>query len=109
MSRQARNERARVSGSSDTGDGLLLDALGIARADVIGHDVGGAVMQPLGRKSPARLAELFFSNFVYPGIGSRMGTPDRLSVIWYRLRCFGSTVIAEAMDMDAGGGETRGK
>ena len=62
----------------------LLQTLGIERAGVVGHDVGGAVMQPLARKAPGRLAGLFFFDFVYPGIGSRMGEPDRLNEIWYQ-------------------------
>lgn len=61
----------------------LLDALGIQRAGVVGHDVGGAAMLQLARRNPERLAGLFFFDFVYPGIGSRMGTPDRLNEIWY--------------------------
>jgi pimeloyl-ACP methyl ester carboxylesterase len=62
----------------------LLDALGIHRVGVVGHDVGGAVMQPLARKAPERLVGLVFFDFVYPGIGSRMGMPDRLNEIWYQ-------------------------
>lgn len=62
----------------------LLDALGIEHAGVIGHDVGGAVMQPLARKAPERFTGLFFFDFVYPGIGSRMADPDRLNEIWYQ-------------------------
>ncbi|TWB93630.1 pimeloyl-ACP methyl ester carboxylesterase [Bradyrhizobium macuxiense] len=62
----------------------LLDALGIDRACVVGHDVGGAVMQPLARKAPERIAGLFFFDFVYPGIGPRMAAPDRLNHIWYQ-------------------------
>jgi pimeloyl-ACP methyl ester carboxylesterase len=62
----------------------LLDALGIARAGVVGHDVGGAVMQPLARMAPERFTGLFFFDFVYPGIGSRMAAPDRLNEIWYQ-------------------------
>ena len=62
----------------------LLDVLGITRAGIIGHDVGGAAMQPLARKAPERVAGLFFFDFVYPGIGSRMGAPDRLNEIWYQ-------------------------
>jgi pimeloyl-ACP methyl ester carboxylesterase len=62
----------------------LLDALGVERIGVIGHDIGGAVMQPLARKAPDRLSGLFFFDFVYPGIGARMGTPDRLNEIWYQ-------------------------
>src|ERR1700735_99375 len=38
----------------------LLDALGIGQVGVVGHDVGGAVMQPLARMAPERLAGLFF-------------------------------------------------
>jgi pimeloyl-ACP methyl ester carboxylesterase len=62
----------------------LLDALGIERLGIVGHDVGGAVMQPLARAAPERLVGLFFFDFVYPGIGSRMGLPDRLNEIWYQ-------------------------
>jgi pimeloyl-ACP methyl ester carboxylesterase len=62
----------------------LLDALAIDKVGVIGHDVGGAAMQPIARKAPERLAGLFFFDFVYPGIGARMGTPDRLNEIWYQ-------------------------
>src|SRR5205823_6568092 len=57
----------------------LLDTLGIDRVGVVGHDVGGAAMQPLARKTPDRLAGLFFFDFVYPGIGPRIGAPDRLN------------------------------
>jgi pimeloyl-ACP methyl ester carboxylesterase len=62
----------------------LLDALGIERVGVVGHDVGGAAMQPLARKAPDRFVGLFFFGFVYPGIGARMGAPDRLIEIWYQ-------------------------
>jgi pimeloyl-ACP methyl ester carboxylesterase len=62
----------------------LLDALGIHRIGVVGHDVSGAVMQPLARLVPERLVGLFFFSFVYPGAGSRMGMPDRLNEIWYQ-------------------------
>jgi pimeloyl-ACP methyl ester carboxylesterase len=62
----------------------LLDALGIERAGIVGHDVGGAVMQPLARRASDRIAGLFFFDFVYPGIGARMAAPDRLNEIWYQ-------------------------
>jgi pimeloyl-ACP methyl ester carboxylesterase len=62
----------------------LLDALGLGQVGVIGHDVGGAVMQPLARKSPQRFCGLFFFDFVYPGIGRRMAEPERLNNIWYQ-------------------------
>jgi pimeloyl-ACP methyl ester carboxylesterase len=62
----------------------LLDALGFDRVGVVGHDVGGAVMQTLARTAPERLTGLFFFDFTYPGIGARMGAPDRLNEIWYQ-------------------------
>jgi pimeloyl-ACP methyl ester carboxylesterase len=62
----------------------LMDALRIERFGVVGHDVGGAAMQPLARAAPRRLVGLFFFDFVYPGIGARMGAPDRLNHIWYQ-------------------------
>ena len=62
----------------------LMEALKVERFGVVGHDIGGAVMQPLARMAPARLAGLFFFDFVYPGIGPRMGAPDRLNHIWYQ-------------------------
>ena len=62
----------------------LLDQLEMQRVGVVGHDVGGAVMQSLARAAPERLTGLFFFDFVYPGIGARMGAPDRLNEIWYQ-------------------------
>lgn len=62
----------------------ILDALGVAQAGVVGHDVGGAVMQAMARMAPQRITGLFFFDFVYPGIGARMGAPDRLNEIWYQ-------------------------
>ena len=62
----------------------LLGALGIDQAGIVGHDVGGAVMQPLARQAPGQVAGLFFFDFVYPGIGPRMAAPDRLNEIWYQ-------------------------
>ena len=62
----------------------LLDSLGVERAGIVGHDVGGAAMQPLARQAPERAAGLFFFDFVYPGVGARMGAPDRLNLIWYQ-------------------------
>jgi pimeloyl-ACP methyl ester carboxylesterase len=62
----------------------LLDALGIDRVGVVGHDVGGAVVQSLARTAPDRLAGLFLFDFVHPGIGPRMAEPGRLNEIWYQ-------------------------
>ena len=73
----------------------LLEALSIERAGVVGHDVGGAAMLHLARKAPNRIAGLFFFDFVYPGIGPRMGAPDRLIEIWYQ--SFNQMEIAPAI------------
>lgn len=62
----------------------LMDALGLKQAGIVGHDVGGALMQPLARNAPERIAGLFFFDFVYPGIGPRMAEPARLNNIWYQ-------------------------
>ena len=53
----------------------LVAKLGIEKIRVVGHDVGGAAMMPLARMAPERLSGLFFFDFVYPGIGARMGAP----------------------------------
>ncbi len=73
----------------------VLDALGIERAGVVGHDVGGAVIQAMARQAPAQLSGLFLFNFSYPGIGPRMGAPDRLREIWYQ--SFHGTDFAPAL------------
>ena len=62
----------------------LMDALDLTQAGIVGHDVGGALMQPLARAAPQRLCGLFFFDFVYPGIGARMAEPERLNNIWYQ-------------------------
>jgi pimeloyl-ACP methyl ester carboxylesterase len=62
----------------------LMDALELKQAGIVGHDVGGALMQPLARTAPQRLSGLFFFDFVYPGIGPRMAEPERLNNIWYQ-------------------------
>jgi len=50
-----------------------------SRIGVIGHDVGGAVIQSLARKAPHRLARLFLFDFGYPGIGFPHAEPGRLN------------------------------
>lgn len=62
----------------------LLDALGLGRVGIVGHDVGGGIMQSLARTAPERIAGLFFFDFFYPGIGTRGAAPDRLNEIWYQ-------------------------
>src|SRR6476661_7252889 len=53
----------------------LMDALGLKQAGIVGHDVGGGLMQPLARNAPDRITGLFFFDFLYPGIGPRMAEP----------------------------------
>lgn len=62
----------------------LLDALGLARAGLVGHDVGASVVQALARAAPERLTGLFTFNCPYPGIGPRLAAPERLAEIWYQ-------------------------
>ena len=62
----------------------LMDALDLKQAGIVGHDVGGGLMQPLARTAPSRIAGLFLFDFVHPGIGPRMSEPDRLNNIWYQ-------------------------
>lgn len=62
----------------------LIDTLSLERIGVVGHDVGGSIMQSLAREIPERLNGLFFFDFTYPGIGARMGRPERLNEIWYQ-------------------------
>jgi len=73
----------------------MLDAFGLERVGLVGHDIGGAVMQSLARMAPERLTGLFFFDFVYPGIGARMGAPDRLAETWYMT--FHQTELAPAL------------
>ena len=73
----------------------LMDALGLEQAGIVGHDVGGGLMQPMARAAPERIAGLFFFDFVHPGIGPRMAEPDRLNNIWYQ--SFNQLEIAPAL------------
>ncbi len=73
----------------------ILRALGAERVGIVGHDVGGAAMLRLARKVPDLLVGLFFLDFVHPGIGPRMGAPDRLAEIWYQ--SFNQTEMAPAL------------
>ena len=73
----------------------LMDALGLKQAGIVGHDVGGGLMQPLARAAPERIKGLFFFDFLYPGIGPRMAEPDRLNNIWYQ--SFNQLEIAPAL------------
>ncbi len=79
----------------------LLDALGVMRAGVVGHDVGGYVGQALGRSAPERLIGLFFFNCPYAGIGPRLAQPEMLAEIWYQsfhLKDFAATTVGASRE-----------
>ncbi|ACL55803.1 alpha/beta fold hydrolase [Methylobacterium nodulans] len=62
----------------------LLDALGLARVGLVGHDVGAYVMQAFARRHPERLSGLFFFNCPTPGIGPRWAEAGHLKETWYQ-------------------------
>ena len=61
----------------------LIDELGLGPVGIVAHDVGATVAQALARRTPERLAGLFFFNFMYPGIGQRMNDPKQLKEVWH--------------------------
>jgi pimeloyl-ACP methyl ester carboxylesterase len=61
----------------------IMDALGLKKAGFVAHDIGGAIAQAVARKTPERVAGLFFFDFIYPGIGPRFAAPQRLEHVWY--------------------------
>lgn len=62
----------------------LLDALGVARAGIVGHDVGAHVAQGIALAAPERVRGLFFGNCPYPGIGRRWVEDGQVAEIWYQ-------------------------
>ncbi|MCA8930016.1 MAG: alpha/beta hydrolase [Alphaproteobacteria bacterium] len=62
----------------------LMDALGIRRAGLVGHDVGAMVMQAAALQAPNRISGLFFFNCPYPGIGQRWYAPEQVKEVWYQ-------------------------
>ena len=62
----------------------VLDALGLARAGFVGHDVGTTVMQSLALRYPERVAGLFFFNCATHGVGQRWREPSQINEIWYQ-------------------------
>jgi pimeloyl-ACP methyl ester carboxylesterase len=73
----------------------LIEALGLERVGLVGHDVGAALAQPLTRSMAHRISGLFFFNVMHPGIGRRMAEPRRLGEIWYQ--SFNQSPIASAL------------
>lgn len=60
------------------------DAVGLGDPfGLVSHDIGAYIGQTIGRRSPRRLAGLFFFNCPYYGIGSRWGDPLTIPEVWY--------------------------
>jgi len=62
----------------------FLDALGLDRVGLVGHDVGAFIMQDLARRIPDRIAKLFFFNCPHPGIGTRWLDGGHYKELWYQ-------------------------
>lgn len=62
----------------------LLDAVGVAKVGLVGHDVGAYVMQAMARLAPERLVGLFFFDCPTPLVGARWAAPRQLAEIWYQ-------------------------
>lgn len=62
----------------------LLDALGLDRVGLVGHDVAAYVMQRIGVRYPQRASGLFFFNCPTHGVGARWREPDHINEIWYQ-------------------------
>ncbi len=64
--------------------GALLDALGLERAHIVGHDWGAAVAWGVAMRLPARVERLVAISVPHPGTGGRP-TLEQLQKGWYRL------------------------
>ncbi len=73
----------------------LIEAMGLAPAGIVSHDVGASVAQGLGRTKPELVCGLFFFNLFYPGIGARYTTPEHLRFVWHTY--FNQSEIAPAL------------
>lgn len=62
----------------------LLDALGLERAGLVGHDVGAAVMHSFAARAPHRAIGLFYFNCATHGVGARWTAPSHINEIWYQ-------------------------
>lgn len=62
----------------------FVDALGLGRFGLVGHDVGAVVMQTVARRLPDRIAGLFFFNCPHPGIGRRWIEKGHYRELWYQ-------------------------
>ncbi|MEZ5863981.1 MAG: alpha/beta hydrolase [Geminicoccaceae bacterium] len=62
----------------------LMEALGIERASLVGHDVGAYVMQCMAWRYPGRVSKLFFFNCPTWGVGQRWRAASHINEIWYQ-------------------------
>jgi pimeloyl-ACP methyl ester carboxylesterase len=62
----------------------LLDALGLERPVVAGHDIGSAVAAALARLAPERVGGLVLMNPTHPFIGPKRDAPDAQREGWYQ-------------------------
>jgi pimeloyl-ACP methyl ester carboxylesterase len=62
----------------------LLDALGISRAGLVGHDISASVIQEMARAAPQRIAGIFCFDCPHPAIGRRWIEPGHVHEVWYQ-------------------------
>jgi pimeloyl-ACP methyl ester carboxylesterase len=73
----------------------LLDALGIERPVIAGHDIGSAVAAAVARAAPDRVRGLVLMNPTHPFIGAKRHVPELQREAWYQH--FHQLPLAEAL------------
>jgi len=63
---------------------VFADALGLERFGLVGHDIGGFLMQDYVRQHPERVTGLFFFDCPHFGIGRRWVEGQQVREIWYQ-------------------------
>ena len=62
----------------------LIEGLGFGKVGLVGHDIGGMVIQALARLQPDRFPGLFLFDCPNPSVGPRSVAPGHLTEIWYQ-------------------------
>jgi len=62
----------------------FVDALGLERFGLVGHDVGAFLMQDYAQLQPGRVAGLFFFDCPHLGLGKRWLDGGHLRELWYQ-------------------------
>lgn len=62
----------------------LLEALGIGKAGLVGHDISGMVVQEMARRAPEKLAGIFCFDCPHTQIGRRFLDHGHYREIWYQ-------------------------